>query len=265
MANELIVETRDSVARIVFNRPDARNATTPQMLQELTDHLRSANADPAVRAVMIAGSGEHFSGGGDVTGFGETLELDPAERMRQYERRLMAAAPLYLVLEEFGKPLLCATHGAVAGAALSLVLAADFVIAGESSFFVFAHAGIGLCLDAGLSYFLPRVVGWRKAKTLTMLGARLDSSQAFEMELITSRVADAAVDQTCEELLARLVRGPTLAYAGSKSLLNRSAHNTLSEQLRAEALAVARCAGSEDFPEGVRAFMAKRKPQFSGR
>jgi 2-(1,2-epoxy-1,2-dihydrophenyl)acetyl-CoA isomerase len=265
MANELLFEIRDSVARIAFNRPDARNATTPQMLQGLTDYLRSANSDPAVRAILIGGCGDHFCGGGDVTGFGETLESKPAERMQQYERRLMAAAPLYMALEESEKPVVCATRGAVAGAAISLVLASDFVVCGESTFFVFAHAGIGLCLDGGLSYFLPRVIGWRKAKTLTLLGARVDSVQALDLGIVTTRVADAAVNQTSDELLARLVRGPTLAYAHSKRLLNRSARSSISEQLRAEALAVASCAASEDFPEGVRAFTAKRKPQFSGR
>jgi 2-(1,2-epoxy-1,2-dihydrophenyl)acetyl-CoA isomerase len=156
-------------------------------------------------------------------------------------------------------------RGAVAGAGIPLVLGCDFAIGAESCFFLFAHRHLSLPPDSGLSYFLPRVVGWRRAKQLTLLGARLDSEQALKEGLIMQRVADAELDAACDALIAKLIDGPPIANRSTKRLINDSLSRGLAEQVRLEAAAVAECVASEDFGEGVSAFLQKRKPKFSGR
>src|ERR1700730_13033802 len=181
MASDLLFEVRDQYARIRLNRPESGNAVTAPMLQELAALLRQADSDDHVRSVLIAGAGDNFSVGGDVKNFGATLELTPGERRQAYEQRVLAGLDLLSTLDRFSKPLVAMVRGAVAGAGITLALAADFVVGSEDCFFVFAHTKIGLSPDAGLSYFLPRVVGPQKALQLVLAGARVDSAEALRI------------------------------------------------------------------------------------
>jgi len=252
------------VGRITFDRPEARNALSPEVLQSLADALRQLDDDGSVHCIVFTGAGEHFVGGGDVKGFKDTLSLTPAERKHQYERRIAATSGLYCALESLGKPAIARVRGAVAGAGITLVLACDFVVAGESSFFVFAHRSLSLPPDGALSFFLPRVVGWRRAKQLTLLGARLDSQQALDEGIVTSRVPDGEIDAAVNALLAKLLDGPPVGARATKRLLNQSMRNSIAEQLSLEASAVGECVASADFIEGVQAFLEKRRPRFGG-
>jgi 2-(1,2-epoxy-1,2-dihydrophenyl)acetyl-CoA isomerase len=213
---------------------------------------------------VFTGAGEHFIGGGDVKGFGQTVTLSPLERKHQYERRVSAAMGVYSVLERIGKPTIARVRGAVAGAGIPFVLASDFAIAGESAFFAFAHRSLSLPPDGALSYFLPRIVGWRRAKQLTLLGERLDAKQALADGIVTQCVPDEQLDEACNTLIAKLIDGPPLGNRMTKQLLNVSLNNPVAEQIRLEAAAVGECVASADFEEGVRAFLEKRKPNFTG-
>jgi 2-(1,2-epoxy-1,2-dihydrophenyl)acetyl-CoA isomerase len=260
----LRVEIGAGVARVTFDRPETRNALSPDVVQALSDALRRIEDDASVRCILMTGAGDHFVGGGDVKSFGPTLELSSLERKHLYERRLSAASGLYATLQRMGKPMVARVRGAVAGAGISLVLAADFAVGAESSFFVFAHRSLGLPPDGALSYFLPRVVGWRRAKQLALLGARLNSQEALDDGLITTRVPDDDLDATCEKLIASLVEAPPVGARLAKALLDVSLGNGIGEQIRLEAAAVAECVATADFEEGVRAFLEKRKPRFTG-
>ena len=135
MVTGLKVETSGGVARLTFDRAETRNAMSPEVLQAFAIALRQAEDDPEVRCIVITGAGEHFVGGGDVKGFGETIALEPLERKHVYEQRLVANSTAYTVLERIGKPTIARVRGAVAGAGIALTLACDFVVAGRSSFF----------------------------------------------------------------------------------------------------------------------------------
>jgi len=261
----LRLEMSGCVARLIFDRPEARNAFSPEMVKGLSAALRRLEDDAAVRCIVLTGAGEHFVGGGDVKAFGESLSLSPPERKHQFEERVSASINFLSVLERIGKPTIARVRGAVAGAGIPFVLACDFAIGAESCFFVFAHRSLSLPPDGGLSYFLPRIVGWRRAKQLTLLGARIDSLQALAEGLITQRVADDEVDAACDALAAKLVDGPPIGNRLTKELINDSLTRDIALQVRMEAAAVGECVASDDFAEGVRAFLEKRKAKFSGR
>jgi 2-(1,2-epoxy-1,2-dihydrophenyl)acetyl-CoA isomerase len=258
-------EVDGAVARITFDRPETRNAISQEIVGAFGELLRQVEDDPAVRCIVITGAGEHFIGGGDVKAFAGTLETPPLERKRRFEQRVASAAGPLSVLERIGKPTIARVRGAVAGAGIPLVLACDFAIGEESCFFVFAHRYMSLPPDGGLSYFLPRVVGWRRAKQLTLLGARIDSAQALADGILTERVPDPELDAACNALVETLIDSPPAGTRATKWLLNVSLGNTLAEQIRLEGLRVGDCVATADFAEGVRAFLEKRKPNFTRR
>jgi 2-(1,2-epoxy-1,2-dihydrophenyl)acetyl-CoA isomerase len=253
------------IATITFNRPEARNAISRAMVQELAELLRSFGARDDVRCLVFRGAAEHFCGGGDVQSFGETLSLASQERQQLYEGRVAASAELFELFENLHMPVVALVRGAVAGAGLSFVLGADFVLAAPNAFFVFAHGRLGIALDSALSYYLPRVVGQRKAAELALLGARIEATAAQALGIVTRVVASEELDAEGEKLTVKLARGAAQAMGETRQLLRRSARHSIGEQVRLEAKAVGRCAASVDFKEGVSAFLENRSPRFTGK
>jgi 2-(1,2-epoxy-1,2-dihydrophenyl)acetyl-CoA isomerase len=262
---DILTTVADGVATVTFNRPEARNAISRAMIQELIALLRVLGDRDDVRCLVFRGSGEHFCGGGDVQSFGDTLALSANERKHLYEQRVMASAELFELLEGFGKPVVALVRGAVAGAGICFVLAADFALAADNAFFVFAHAKIGIALDSALSYYLPRVVGLRKARELTLAGARLDAREALGLSIVTRVLSDTELDTEGDKLAARMARSATMAIGESKALLRHSLTHTVFAQVGLEAAAVGRCAATDDFKEGISAFLENRSPRFRGR
>jgi 2-(1,2-epoxy-1,2-dihydrophenyl)acetyl-CoA isomerase len=265
MLADILTTVQDGVATITFNRPPTRNSISSTMIQELTALLRVLDRRDDVRCIVFRGSGEHFCAGGDVQSFGDTLALPPLQRKHLYEQRVIASAELFELLEKLGKPVVALIRGAVAGAGLSFVLAADFALASDTAFFVFAHGKIGIALDSGLSYYLPRIIGLRKARELTLAGARLDAQEALRLNIVSRVLPDAELESEGEKLIAKLVCSATKAIGESKALLRQSFTNTMIGEVDLEAAAVGRCAATDDFKEGVAAFLENRAPQFLGR
>lgn len=262
MTPPLLLEIRDGGAHVTFNRPEVRNAITRDMLADLGDFLASINDDRNVRYLVFRGTGEHFSAGGDVAAFQETLDLPAHQRRRAYERRLIGNADPFLLLSRLDVPVVAVTRGAVAGAGLVFALSADLCIAADDSVFVFAHARLGLPPDLGLSWYLPRVVGDRRARALILLSARLDALQAHSLGIAGEVLPAGALDARVDQVLQTLAKGPREAFRLTKRLLDASPGSGLAEQLEREARAVGEAAAHADFAEGVSAFLSNRKPQF---
>jgi 2-(1,2-epoxy-1,2-dihydrophenyl)acetyl-CoA isomerase len=260
---DLLTEIGDGVARITFNRPAVRNAVNGAMLAEMTRFLEEVEHSRAVRCIVISGAGDHFMAGGDVRGFGETLHMDGAERRSAFEARVRTGSRVMLQMARMPQPIVAKVRGAVAGAGIGIIGAADFVLCGETSIFVLAQVGIGACPDSATTWLLPRLVGARRAKEIALLGDRFGSAEAKAMGLVGRVLPEADLDAAVDALVDRLVSAPRESIQRAKMLLDRALDNSLEAQLDLEAQCFAACAATDDFAEGVRAFIEKRPARFN--
>lgn len=262
MSDILKQEMRDRLAVFTINRPEVRNALSPELVALLIQGIRAADANPAVKCILIEAAGDNFSAGGDIKGFSQVLDAPAQQRYDEFERRLLVANRLPQAILDASKPVVVVTRGAVAGAGLSLCLAADYVLCGASTFFVVAHVNIGLSLDCGLSGLLIGAMGVKAAKRMALLGERIDAAKALQLGMVTDVLGDDDLPAATLKLTTRLANGPAIAMASSKRLLNQAAFGDFQRQLADEAAAIAACAASDDFATGVKAALAGARPQF---
>jgi 2-(1,2-epoxy-1,2-dihydrophenyl)acetyl-CoA isomerase len=260
MSDSVLYSLAEGVATITLNRPEVMNALNAAMMNSLRAACEEAAADTSVRAVVLRGAGPAFLAGGDVAMFHANLARMPAlarEGGGELSRTIVA-------LQRAPKPVIASVHGAVAGAGVSLMAAADLAIAAEGTQFTLAYSRIGASPDGGATYFLPRLLGYRKALEIMLLADAFDAKAALAMGLVNWVTMPEALLAETERLAQRLAQGPTAAYAQSKRLAQDGYDRTLAAQLKEEIETFARCAGTADFAEGVTAFVQKRKPQFRG-
>lgn len=260
MSDTILYSVADSVATITLNRPRVMNALEQTMILRLREVCETVERDAAVRAVVIRGAGAAFLAGGDVAFFHANLPR-AAGIIRDLAGELHHAI---LALRRAPKPVLASVHGAVAGAGVSLMAAADLAIAAADATFTLAYSRIGASPDGGATHFLPRLVGTRKTLELMLLSDRIDAQAALSLGLVNRVVPAADLEAETGRLAQRLATGATSAYAETKRLVNEGFERSLADQLAAEVEAFARCAGTRDFAEGVTAFVEKRKPEFKG-
>ena len=247
-----------AVATLRFNRPAALNAIDVPMAEALLAAVQQLQADDSVRAVLLSGAGRGFMAGGDLA----TLQADPVGGSAALLKPLNAALT---VLNAMNAPLIAQVHGVAAGAGLSLMLQADFVLVAEGTRFNLAYVNLGTSCDVGASWALPRLVGLRRALEIAMLGETLDAASAERMGLVNRVVPAAELDAEAMAFAHRLAKGPTLAYGHLRRLMRGSFDRDLPAQLEAETEAFRACAGTADFKAGLEAFFAKKAPQFVGR
>jgi 2-(1,2-epoxy-1,2-dihydrophenyl)acetyl-CoA isomerase len=258
----VIWEQTEGVGRITLNRPETLNAWTTPFGRELGELVNERAADPSVRAVLVTGAGRGFSSGADLkAGFEPSPEDGRPDVMRELHE---VYHPIITGVRRLEKPVVAAVNGPAVGIGLSLALACDLVLAAESAFFGLAFVNIGLMPDGGSTLFVPAATGKARAFQMALLGDRVPAQQAYEWGLVNSVHADDDLLPAAEELVTRLSRGPTRSYAGSKRALNRMIYPDLDGQLDLEAEIQHSLARTDDFLEGVGAFVAKRDPEFKG-
>jgi 2-(1,2-epoxy-1,2-dihydrophenyl)acetyl-CoA isomerase len=261
-SHETVDLTTDGpAARILLNRPDALNAWNEQFGRDLLDAVTTVAEDDQLRALHITGAGRGFSSGADLKEQRSTTDdgvPDLSARLKEIYH------PIITSLREMAKPVVAAVNGPAVGIGCSLALAADLIVAAESAYFLLAFVNIGLVPDGGSTAFLPARVGYARAAEMAMLGERVPAAQALDWGLVNRVVPDDDLESVSGELLDRLANGPTRSYAGAKRLLNRRMYADLAGQLEAEADAQKEQGNSQDFVEGVLAFVEKRAPNFTG-
>ena len=245
---------------VTFNRPEVRNALTPAMLAEFGEFIGVIERDETAGYLLIKGAGDHFSAGGDITAYAEMLRLEPEERRRAFEDRVRANIGTICRLYALRVPVICLVRGATAGAALSMLLAADFVLAANDALIVFAQPRIALPLDFGLTYLLPRVVGTKVARQLAFTAPQITAAEGEGLGILDEVHPPAALDGAVDALLKRLEVAAPRAAQRTKSLLLASETRALEAQMEAEIKVIGQCVTEPEFDERIAAFVAKRRP-----
>jgi len=255
----ILSETAAGVCRITLNRPEKYNSVNAEMATALQSALDEAEKDEAVRCVVITGAGKGFCAGQDLGAAQDPAALDFAQIVEeQYNATIRR-------MRKMEKPIVAAVNGVAAGAGANIALAADIVVATDSASFVQAFSKISLIPDSGGTFFLPRLVGMARAMALTMLAEKVSATEAAAMGMIWKAFPDADFGAEVDALATRLAAMPTRALGLTKRVLNESYAHTLEEQLALEKTTQIEAGKTQDFGEGVRAFLEKRAPVFSGR
>lgn len=256
----VIVDRQEAVAILRMNRPERMNVYDFEMGEALLASLAPLAADPAVRCIVLTGSGKVFSAGGDVGMMGGMKEEAP-HRFLDLTVRLHA---FVASLRRCRKPVISAVNGIAAGGGFSIALAGDIVVAAESARFTLAYQNIGLSPDGGATFFLARAVGTHRAMELTLTSRTLSAGEAASWGLVQRVFPDASFASETAALAAGVAAGPTLAYGKAKELYNRALLQPLETQMEEERQGIAESARTGDFREGIRAFLAKEKASFRG-
>ena len=258
----ILFDINEGIATLTLNRPDKLNSFTAEMHGEVRSALEQLAADKSARVLVLTGAGRGFCAGqdlGDRAVAPGGAPVDLGESVEKYY------APLVLALRALPMPVICAVNGVAAGAGANIALACDIVIAARSASFNEVFCKLGLIPDTGGTYFLPRLIGTARATGLAMLGDRLSAERAEQWGLIWKCVDDAELASEVGTLARHFSTAPTLGLARAKQALQASGLNTLEQQLALEAGMMRELGYTEDYREGVSAFMEKRSPAFKGK
>lgn len=247
------------ILTLTLNRPNTYNSFNREMSLALIEALEQAAKSEEVRAVVLTGGGKAFCAGQDLREVTDDNGIEFKQILYEHYN------PIVKAIRSLPKPVVAAINGVAAGAGANIAFACDLTIAKESASFTQAFSKIGLVPDSGGSFFLPRLVGMQRATALTFLSERISAQEAADMGLIYQCVADEEYEEAVQKLALRLAQMPTRALGMTKQLLNKSATNSLEEQLDLEGEMQLIASTRHDYKEGVNAFLEKRKPKFKGK
>lgn len=258
MYQHLIYQVQNGVCTITLNRPEVYNALNTLLVQEITQAFEVAKADDFVRVVVLTGAGEKaFCSGADLKS-GMTNATSLGDSLRKNYN------PMILAIRNLPKPVICRLNGTAVGAGCSLALACDMIIAAENAKMSQIFVSIGLIMDAGSSFFLPKLVGSQKAFELCSTGRVVEAQECLALGLVNSVVTPENLDLAVSNMANQYANAATFAIGLIKKVLNQSSFSTLEEMLELEAINQDLAGKTQDFEEGVRAFLQKRKPSFKG-
>ena len=255
----LTFEKNAGVGTITLNRPEVYNALNDELTYELQDVLKQVSRDEEVRVVVLTGAGKAFCSGQDLK------SGSPGEKRSFIDSLHKRYNPIIRAMRGLSKPIICRLNGVAAGAGCSLALACDIIVAAEEAMLTEVFVNIGLVLDSGSSYFLPRLVGSAKAFELATMGSRVKAPEALELGLVNKVAPLASLDEAVESYTSYYATAPTKAIGLMKKMLNRSGHSSLDDMLDYEAWCQEIAGNTDDYQEGVNAFLEKRKAEFRGR
>ncbi|HSV10336.1 MAG TPA: enoyl-CoA hydratase-related protein [Hanamia sp.] len=256
--SSILFEIKNSIAFITLNRPEKFNAFNRQMSLDLQEKLDECEKNISIRCVYITGAGKGFSSGQDLT---EAIDPNGAEMEKIISEQYN---PIIRKIRNLSKPVIAAVNGIAAGAGANVALCCDVIVAAESASFIQAFSKIGLIPDCGGTYFLPRLIGLQKSSALMMLGDKISAKEAERMGMIYQYFPDELFFYEAEKIAVTLSQLPTKGLAYTKQALNKSLEQTLEQQLETEDLLQQKAAATNDFKEGVSAFIEKRKANFKG-
>lgn len=260
MENLILINVTNNIATITLNRPEVFNSFNREMALLLQSELDAAEKNPEVRAIVITGNGKAFCAGQDLKEV-TSPELNPGFKKILEEHY----NPIISRIRKIEKPIIGAINGVAAGAGANIALACDVVIASENASFIQAFSKIGLVPDSAGTFFLPRLIGFQKASALMMLGDKVSAEEADKLGMVYKVVSAENFSEEVKNIANTMANMPTKALGLTKRLLNQSLKNTLEEQLDLESKLQIESAQSEDYAEGVDAFVNKRKPEFKGK
>ena len=258
MFNHIIYEIEEGICTITLNRPEVYNALNPALIQDITKAFTQAGEDDKVRVVVLTGTGDKaFCSGADLkNGMKNTTNLGDSLR-NGYN-------PMILSIRNLAKPVICRLNGVAAGAGCSLALACDVIIASETARMSQIFINIGLIIDAGSSYFLPRLLGSQKAFELASTGKIVEAKECLELGLVNKVVSQNELDLVVNLTAKMYAKSATKAIGLIKKVLNQSYHSTLEQMLELEAVNQTIAGKSDDFMEGISSFLEKKSPNFKG-
>jgi 2-(1,2-epoxy-1,2-dihydrophenyl)acetyl-CoA isomerase len=265
MAEEkiILIDKKDGYGIITLNRPDKLNAFNDELTFALQDALKEMEKDAGVRAIVLTGAGRGFCSGQDLQSRNILDDAGPRSSLGDSIRRRYN--PIILKLRRLEKPVIAAVNGVAAGAGASLAFACDYRIVSENTTFIQSFTKVGLVPDSGSTFLLPRLIGATKAFELMLSADKLDAAEALRLGLINKVVAADALMTEATGLAQKLAQGPTKAFGLTKRAINRAIFPDLEELLEYEASLQEIAGRSDDFQEGVKAFIEKRQPAYSGK
>lgn len=260
MSNSILLKIENKIAFITLNRPEVFNSFNREMALSLQKNLDDCESNPEVRAIVLTGNGKAFCAGQDLKEV-TSPKLNPGFKKILEEHY----NPIITRIRSIKKPIIGAINGVAAGAGANIALACDVVVAHEKVSFIQAFSLIGLIPDSAGTYFLPRLIGFQKAQALAMLGDKISAEDAEKMGMIYKVIPFENFENDVNQLASKLANMPTKALGMIKELFNKSLNNNLEDQLALESKLQIEAAQSEDYAEGVAAFIEKRQPNFKGK